>query len=51
MFVGPKGDSYLIFLGWQSLVLLGEGKSSQPRGEKKSKVLGTFYKDTKVGVV
>lgn len=30
--MAPNGDSYLIFLAWQSLVLMEEGKGSQTGG-------------------
>ena len=42
----PKSDSYVIFLVWQSLVLLEEGKGSQIK-KNNNKVLSTFQKKFK----
>lgn len=42
----PKSDSYVIFLVWQSLILLEEGKGSQIK-KNNNKVLSTFQKKFK----
>ena len=43
----PKGDSYLIFMAWQSLTLQRKEEAAKLE-TKESKVLGTFQKGTKV---